>query len=278
MSSKLIVENEPCLNCGDFVNGPFCKQCGQKAVDHTDRSMIRLVGDFFGNLFFLDNRLFVSLKYLLFSPGLMTKEFLKGKRKKFLPPISLFLFANLVYFLVSPITDFSLPLYDQIQSQPTHSTLAKKMVKARLLEREISYEEYALSYNKATDNISKTAIILNIPMIALFVYLVSFRRNKFYFDSLIFSFHFFTMLLLFIVAVDSADRLLEHLLGVSMSSFLFAVVVLGVPLLYLISSFKKLLNTNWILSALTSLVVLIGVMVSHFLYRAIIFFLTFYST
>lgn len=282
MSSNSILQNGSCLNCGEPIKGSYCLQCGQKTRDNSDRSLTLLIGDFFGNLFFLDNRFFVSLKYLILKPGQMTVEFLAGKRKKFLPPVSLFLFANLVYFFISPITDFSLPLIDQVEEQPMYSPLAKRMVEVRLQKREVAFNDYARKYNRASDNISKTVIILNVPMIALFVYLISFKKRKFYFDSLIFSFHYFTMLLLFILAVTSATDLMEQLIGetvtTSISGVIAPVVIVGLPFLYLVISLKKMIATNWLLSVGSALFVLLGVVVSHIFYRGIIFFLTFYLT
>ena len=106
MNKVRSVENEPCLNCGGIINGSFCYQCGQKALDNNDRSMSTLLGGFFTNLFFLDNRFFISLRMLLIRPGTMTIDFLGGQRKKFLPPVTLFLFVNLIYFLLSPLSDY----------------------------------------------------------------------------------------------------------------------------------------------------------------------------
>ena len=107
-----------CFNCGTPVNGVFCHNCGQRVRDNLDRSLGRLLGEFFGNVFFLDNRFLLSLWYLVRYPSRMTVEFLEGKRKKFISPVTLFLFLNLIYFIVNPLTDYSLSLYDQTHSQP----------------------------------------------------------------------------------------------------------------------------------------------------------------
>jgi len=52
---------------------------------------VKLAGNLLGNLFFLDNRVFVSLKSIFTSPGTMTWQYIDGKRKKYIPPITLYL-------------------------------------------------------------------------------------------------------------------------------------------------------------------------------------------
>ncbi|MEQ8303905.1 MAG: DUF3667 domain-containing protein [Cyclobacteriaceae bacterium] len=93
--------------------------------------MGRLLGEFFYNIFFFDNRFFLGMWYLVRYPSRMTVEFLEGKRKKFISPIPLFLFVNLIYFLVNPLSDYSLSLYDQIHSQP-YSMWTKEWVDFKL--------------------------------------------------------------------------------------------------------------------------------------------------
>gem|GEM_PF-4959360 len=70
-----------CLNCNASIHGGFCHQCGQAVRDNTNRSIGQLLGEFFGNIFFLDNRFFLSVRYLFLYPCRMTVEFLEGKRK-----------------------------------------------------------------------------------------------------------------------------------------------------------------------------------------------------
>ena len=104
--------SQTCHNCGTPVNGAFCHNCGQQVRDNSDRSVRRLLGEVLGNLFFLDNRFFISVGYLFRFPGRMTVEFLAGKRKKFISPVTLFLFLNLIYFFNKPLSDYSLPIED----------------------------------------------------------------------------------------------------------------------------------------------------------------------
>lgn len=269
-----------CLNCDTSVNGAFCHNCGQRVRDNSDRSLSRLVGEVLSNVFFLDNRFVLSIWYLLRFPGRMTVEFLEGKRKKFISPVTLFLFLNLIYFFVNPLSDYSLSLYDQINSQP-YSGWTKSWVDLKLQKQEVDLRAYANIYQNASDNISKSIMIINVPMIAALIYLMSFQRRPFYFDSLIFAFHFFTLFMLSWIMLDWMDILINTVVGNENSiaaAISFNLFVSIIPLLYAILGIKKFLNIRWYWAIPAGLGAIMTVLLANFFYRFIIFIFTFWTT
>jgi len=86
-----------CPNCGSTNLERFCANCGQD-----NRVSVvafgRMLHDFFGDLFNFDSRLFNSLWPLLARPGLLTKEYLAGRRARFIPPVRMYLFMSLFFF------------------------------------------------------------------------------------------------------------------------------------------------------------------------------------
>jgi len=272
--------NEKCLNCGATVKGNFCQDCGQHARDNTDRSLSLLLGQFFGNLFFLDNRFLKSFGYLFGYPGRMTSEFLAGQRKKFVPPITLFLFVNLIFFLVNPLTDYSIALYDQMYAQP-YSPLIKDLVQNKLETEELEIDAYSMVYQKMSDNISKTIMIMNAPLIALLIYLMAFKKRQFYFDSLIFSLHFFTLFMLSWIMSDWTGKLTKLLPDVYESlidQILYPLWLTLIPLIYAVLSIKKFLQLRWYWSIPAGIGVLMSVLIVNLVYRFIVFFISFLAT
>jgi len=269
-----------CLNCGTSVQGDFCHECGQHVRDNTDRSLGRLLVEFFGNIFFLDNRFFLSIWYLVRFPGRMTVEFLDGKRRKFISPITLFLFLNLIYFFVNPLSDYSLTLQDQIYSQP-YSDLIKESVHLKLQKEGLDEQSYGIIYQNASDNIAKSIMILNVPIIAIFILLMAFKKRPFYFDSLIFSFHFFSLFMISWVMLDGMDRLINFLVGHSDSTaaaISFNLFVFVLPLSFAIMGTKKFMNIRWYWAIPVGAGAMLAVFVANMFYRFIIFFLAFWST
>lgn len=89
-----------CLNCGSPLAGPFCAQCGQRAIPPYP-SVRELVTDAFWELSGWDGRFAGTVRALLLSPGRLTTAFLEGRRVRFISPLRLYLVASLVYFLVA---------------------------------------------------------------------------------------------------------------------------------------------------------------------------------
>lgn len=86
-----------CPNCGSLKLEQFCAICGQD-----NRVSVvafpRLLADFLTDLFNFDSRLFGSLWPLVAKPGLMTREYLAGRRARFIPPVRMYLFLSLFFF------------------------------------------------------------------------------------------------------------------------------------------------------------------------------------
>ncbi|MFT4834850.1 MAG: hypothetical protein ACI83W_001753 [Marinoscillum sp.] len=88
-----------CLNC-DYQLDPafeYCPSCGQEN-NNNQVSFKSLISDFFSNYFSLDSRFGRSFKPFFIQPGLLTKEFIDGKRVKYANPIRLYLVISLVHF------------------------------------------------------------------------------------------------------------------------------------------------------------------------------------
>lgn len=269
-----------CLNCSTSVEGSFCNNCGQSVRDNKDRSIGRLLGDFLNNVFFLDNRFFISVWYLIRYPGRMTEEFLEGKRKKFISPVTLFLFFNVIYFIVSPLSDYSLSLEDQFYSQPYSSWIKESVVHA-IQNKGMDSKAYSVVYQNASDNISKSIMILNIPIIAFFVFLMGFKRRRFYYDSLIFAFHFFSLFLASLVVYDWVGKLCEFIpepASAIVFTYFFYLFFYAVPLLYAMISIKKFVGIRWHWAILASLGVCISLILANLIYRFIILYLALWFT
>ena len=87
-----------CRNCEAKVDGPYCAQCGQAAYSH--RSLVYMMGEFISNLFHLDTKVWRTLPMVMFRPGTLTRNYVYGKRARYLSPLTLFLLAFFAMFFV----------------------------------------------------------------------------------------------------------------------------------------------------------------------------------
>lgn len=89
-----------CLNCSSPLSGPFCAGCGQRDVPpypSVRELAIDAVSEFSG----WDGRLAQTLRTLVRRPGLLTREFLEGRRARYISPLRVYLTASLVYFVLA---------------------------------------------------------------------------------------------------------------------------------------------------------------------------------
>jgi hypothetical protein len=88
-----------CLKCGAELSGSWCSQCGQE--DHDLRvSLKRLANDFFAEQLGLESKVPRTLWALVSRPGFLTKEYLAGRRVRWVLPLKLYLSTSVVYFLL----------------------------------------------------------------------------------------------------------------------------------------------------------------------------------
>lgn len=88
-----------CLNCNAEVQGRFCHVCGQENIE-TKESFWSLATHFIYDVTHFDGKFFSTLKYLLFRPGFLSKEYLRGRRITYLHPIRMYVFTSAIFFLI----------------------------------------------------------------------------------------------------------------------------------------------------------------------------------
>lgn len=102
LPARRLAGSAHCLNCGTPLQGPFCHFCGQP-----DRNFLRffpaLMREFLSDFLDLDSRFLRTLKPLLFRPGRLTRDYLDGRRFRYVPPVRLYLFSSIAFFLLAAL-------------------------------------------------------------------------------------------------------------------------------------------------------------------------------
>jgi hypothetical protein len=87
-----------CLNCGAPLSGRFCAQCGQAA--HAHRTLAHVFEEFLHGLFHWDTKVWRTLPMLVARPGTLTRDYVYGKRVRYVSPLAMFLLMIFAMFLV----------------------------------------------------------------------------------------------------------------------------------------------------------------------------------
>jgi hypothetical protein len=91
--------DKTCLNCGTEVVGKYCHKCGQENIEIKE-NFLSLIRHFIEDITHFDGKFFNTIKVLLFKPGFLTKEYLKGKRAAYFHPIRMYVFTSFFFFLI----------------------------------------------------------------------------------------------------------------------------------------------------------------------------------
>lgn len=100
-----------CANCGARLTGRYCSECGQRHHDHPVHDFWHFVSEALEDLTHADSRLWQTLSALLFRPGFLTREFLEGRRVRYLPPVRLYLVVSLIFFIIVGLSSQSSKSY-----------------------------------------------------------------------------------------------------------------------------------------------------------------------
>ncbi|MCH9693998.1 MAG: DUF4286 family protein [Gammaproteobacteria bacterium] len=121
---KPSAENSNCLNCGTRLRGQYCGSCGQRARNRLI-SLWELLSEAFGDLLELDSRLWRTLIPLLARPGQLTRDYLEGRRARYMPPFRSYLVLSVIFFVVAffdPQRDLS--IFFEPPPEPTAEEIA----------------------------------------------------------------------------------------------------------------------------------------------------------
>jgi len=88
-----------CRNCGSDAPGEYCPACGQETRTRLP-TFAQFMRDAAGRYVALDGKWWRTLGALIFRPGFLTREYLAGRRRRFVRPSRLFLVASLLVFAV----------------------------------------------------------------------------------------------------------------------------------------------------------------------------------
>lgn len=87
-----------CDNCGASLQGEYCHICGQHERSYI-RNVFSLLREVLEEFSSWDSRVLRTLVPLLFRPAFLSNEYIAGRRVRYVPPIRLYLFVSLVFFL-----------------------------------------------------------------------------------------------------------------------------------------------------------------------------------
>ena len=238
---------DQCLNCGDELIGKYCSACGQKKVDRRDLSVRRFFGHVFNELTDLQsNKILRTFGALLFKPGLLTSEYLAGKKGFHIGPVRLYLTFSAIYFL------FAWGALSDIRGGGAQRMARSRVVVEMARQKGVEPQIFADRIHQRAERIAAVLRFASVLVSGLFLALLYFRFRKYYVEHLIFSFHYYSFdffcksifALLFIVASAAGARLPAFVLN----------LFYPVALIYMLFALRRVYRQSWPWTLLKSLI------------------------
>jgi hypothetical protein len=92
----------PCAGCGAPAPGPFCSQCGEELATHREASTGGALARWRDRGHRAAPAFVRTFVTLVAHPGLLTREYVCGRRRRYLRPLQVFLMCNALFFFVQP--------------------------------------------------------------------------------------------------------------------------------------------------------------------------------
>lgn len=278
--------------------------------------MAHLLGETFGALTDFDGRIWRSLRAALLQPGRIARDWIDGRRARWVSPIRLALLANLLYFIAPALSDLNLPMHNQVQGTiyreqapalceaaetawkcrgggQAHSAmtapvlrvaLAKAHAQADARGEAFSLEAFEQRYNARSEAIGKLLVILHVPFMAAMLALVAWRKRRYYAEHFVVALGMVTFLLLFVQLVMKPVAWLylgvRQWLGIAeagMPGFATWGLLL-LTLLHFIAACRRCYDSRWWGAALQGMAAFVALGVtSIYVYRPVQFLLSLWT-
>jgi thiamine biosynthesis protein ThiS len=281
-------ESWKCATCCQTGSGSFCQNCGEKKPSRHDFSLHHFFTHALGEFFHFDSKILRSFRLLFTRPGFLAAEYVRGCRKPYLHPFQVFFVANLLYFFFQPFIGWSglrTPLYIHMHMM-AYSGLASRMVASRILAKGVTLRQFSAAFDHTVDVQARTLVVAMVPLLALVLALVQWRKRRFFGEHLVLALHFiaFWLVGIFILMYGGSVIVLLWLAhrgvyfpDVKVDAFLFPITR-AIQAIYLFVAFRVFYRDSILAALLKAAAVAWVALYIMQLYRFILFLTALYTS
>ena len=267
-----------CKNCGNTFQGKYCNICGEKTFSENDKKISHFFEEGFHFITHFEGTFFTTIKTMFSRPGKLSLDISNGTRKRYFKPLSLFILLVVVYLIFPYFEGLNMQL-KYYASQPFFGKLASLTIKEKIISTGLTDAELASLFHQKAEKLSKFLLIIIVPLTALALKAITFRRKKYFFDYLVFSAEVNAFYILWGFLITP----LLHVIYVWVTGSVFAEYLIGyiivLPfLVYVLFSIKYFFKLKWWHSTLITLIfAFMHQVIIQIIYKLILFEFTMYQ-
>ncbi|MEM9327447.1 MAG: DUF3667 domain-containing protein [Bacteroidota bacterium] len=209
-------------------------------MDKEDRTLRKILIDFVASLFLVENKVYRSLKALLFAPARLPLCYIKGNTIRYVRPIQFFLLANLIYYLAPQIDTFNSNYKTQMHGLPYSAWIYPKVL-SHLEEKGLEEVDFQRQFDRTTSQLAKLIVILLAPMMGFLLWALHAKKRQFYAgDHIAVALYILTFIILVLAVLLPIMLRLAHWLfsGLELTEQIFSGLVIVVITLYVTLAFR----------------------------------------
>ena len=270
-------ELNTCKNCGNNFSGKFCNNCGEKVYTEKDRSVLHLLSEGFHFITHFEGTFFNTLKAIFTTPGKFSADYCNGIRKKYFKPIAFFLLLVVMYLLFPIFPGLNVSLYEHVRhSLYGHSAMNKAIEVMQV--HHFTDAQLGERFQHLSEKTSKFLLFIIVPAMALFSWLLSFQKRKYFYDNFVFSIEASSFFILWgFLVLPLLLRALHWIFPsfADLSDLQTLIPLISIFILYLIIASKRFFQFKWWYCILYSLAFTLALtMFIQYIYKFILFFIT----
>jgi hypothetical protein len=279
-----------CPNCNQplAAKDRYCRNCGQ-STRNLKVPFKHLVLEAIEGVLHVDNNIFRTVGALLFKPGLLTKEFIAGRRKKFVPPVRLYIFISFIFFLVLTINPGHIQINDSgkesaaeaqnfidseaynqsvlslnglkteelkgLNDAQIDSVMTAKEIERTWFNRFMARRLARIGNSNPEEFRHQThkgvsyMMFFLMPVFGWLIYLFYNKKANYYLDCLIFSVHFHCFVFVLLLLYKISEWFISY--------SELTLVVLGLIYIYLTLASRGIFGQSWIKTLIKTLAILL---------------------
>ncbi|MEN8143772.1 MAG: DUF3667 domain-containing protein [Gemmatimonadota bacterium] len=243
-----------CENCSTELSGAFCHKCGQR-VESLPGGVLGYLAHLVSGVAGYDSKLLRSLVALVFRPGRLTDQYLRGKRIRYVEPLQLYLLSAAVFFLINaykPFVHFDVATGSVASSlgpaSATGSMPASQV--ERLTAQGVTIEVFAERFDAWVSAYLPVLLVAMLVLLAVVFWSLNWRSEKPFAVHAVFTLHWSAFFLL----IEGVRRVIPLPATWSASNGILGVVI---SFIYLAVAMRVLYRRGWPLSIARTLVSLL---------------------
>jgi len=246
-----------CPNCSEQLSGQYCFRCGEKRVDRDRLSLNYFIRNSVHELIDIEHsKLWKTFSALVFRPGLLTNEYLAGRKSRYLTPLKvclvIFGLSLFLYSIYKPVAVYDLETFIESDQSGTWRSAIGELAEKSKLARNVFIEKV----NEKWQAYVSLFQITNVIFFALLLQIAYLFSQRYFVEHLIFSLHFLSFSFLSTVILWPV----YILVGVkpTTASLLLSVFVTLIGIIYLFFALRKVYEQSLVLTLLKTALLYIG--------------------